>query len=197
MQAKLDQVDTLLRQLDGESLAPTQDVLWGPKPTGSQFSGQIINFINCFLEDGCDLEDKGSGLVIGCNDDLRGQAYDGSIPVNPPLVEPPSCRPWQHVDTHADPHDSNSQSMPQMTINTRKHSRSTPVVADCDSGLRSCSLPSSSAPSHSTTPWQTLMRRGQLFPSATSSSDNVGSPSAAYAPVQKQVMAFSQVARHQ
>ena len=182
-------VDSLLWQLVHKPLPPSPVALGCLKPIASQLSGEAVNIGKCFFEGYSGLQDKGPGPVVGWRGGLRGQAYDGGVPTNPPLLQPSSCRPCQHVGTHAAPRDSRSQCVPQLSVKTRKRSRSTmPVAAHCGSELRSCSLSSSSAPNFFTTPWQTSVPRGFSFPSAPRSSEDVGSPSAVYALATTQVM---------
>ena len=186
-------IDSLLWQPVRKPLPASPVVLGGPKPDRSQLSGQAVNFGKCFFGNCSVVQDKGPGHVVGRHGDPRGQANDGGVPADPLNFAPPSCRPCQHDGTHAEPHENRLQCIPQMTVKTRKRFRSAmPVAADCGSGLRSCSLSSSSAPHHFTTPWQTSMPRGFSFPSAPSSSVHIGGLSVAYAPVAAQVMLFAQ-----
>ena len=189
VQARHGMIDSLLWQ----PLPASPVVLGGQKPNKSQLSGQAVNFGKCFFGNCSGVQDKGPGHVVGRRGDPRGQANDGSVPADPLIFAPPSCRTCQHYGTHAEPHDSRLQCITQMTVKTRKRFRSAmPVAADCGSGLRSCSLSSSSAPHHFTTPWRTSMPRGFPFPSAPSSSVDIEGPSVAYAPVATQVMLLAQ-----
>lgn len=177
-----------------DRLPPGPAALGCLKPIESQLSGQAVNVGKCFLGGCSGLQGKGPGPIVDWHGGLRKQAYDGSILIKLPLLESASCRPCQQVGIHAARRDSRSQCIPQMTVKTRKRSRSrTPVVADCVSGLRSCSSSSSSVPNHFTTPWQTTMPRSFSIPAAPSSPHNIQSPSAVYAPVATQVMLLAQI----
>lgn len=170
------------------SLSPAS--LWSAKPTGVQPSSHSFNCNGRFFGNFTDVQDQPPVVWAG---GLREQTYDGRDLGNHPILEPASSRSsQQQLDTHADPDDSHSESMPNMAVNSLKRARSPHAPAICSLGLRSCSLPSNSDTNLSSTPWRKSMRRGFLLSAATSCSEDDGGPSAACAPVEAQVFFISQ-----
>ena len=180
-------------QLESEPLPPSPGALLGPQPLGNQLSGQATSFDGSFLGGCSDLQDQAPGPIAGWDGGSRGQTYDGCVLRKPVMSDPPSSRAWssqQHDGAHVDHDDSQSQSMPDMTINSLKRPRCMHTVAQCGSWLRLCSSAATSAANQTSPPWRKSMRRGFLLSSATSPSHNVGSSSASpapHAPIETQV----------
>ena len=190
MQAALDPADALFWQLEGKPVPPSPIAVWGAKPTKAQSSSHPFKCSRRFYGSYGDVLDQAAGPIVGWDCDLRGQTYDGGVPVPHPILEPTSSRAsQQHFSTHVDPDDRHSQSTPDMPVQSLKRARAMHGPAGCSLGLRS-----NSVPNQCSTPWRKRMRRGFLLSAAAGCSEDDGSPSAVHALVEAQVFFLSQKA---
>lgn len=183
LQAKFDLAEPLLGQLESEPLPQSPGSLWHAKPTG-----------HVFYEDYSGLQDQAPDPVVDWDMLMKGQTYNGLVPVSQPTSELPSCRrrsSHQHISTHGSPVDSHSQSIPDTSVDTLKRARCMHTAVNGGIGLRSGTLPSTSASDYSSAPWRKCMRRGFLSPAMTSCSEDDASLSGTCAPVNRQVMSFA------
>ena len=183
LQAKFDLAEPSLWQLESEPLSQSPVAPWHAKPTG-----------NVFYEDYSGLQDQAPDAVVNWDLVMKGQTYNGLVPVRQPTSELPSCRrrsSHEHFSTPGSPIASHSQSSPDTTVNKVKRARCMHTAVNGGIGLRSGTLQSTSASDHSSAPWRKCMRRGFLSPAATSCSEDDASLSGACAPVNRQVMSFA------
>lgn len=194
VQASFDPPDTLLWQLESEPLPPSPVAQWDKIPMKLHSGIQPFNCYESFGGEHSGLRHPSPGPVVNPEWDLKGQTCKDNVPVHHPSSELPSSQHWsshQHSSTYGDPDDSHSQSMLETTGNSLKRGRCTHAVADCASGLLSGLMPSDSAPQYLSSPWRKCMRRGFLFPAATSYLEHVGSASGTCASEERQVMSLA------
>lgn len=180
VQASFDPADTTLWQLESEALPLSPIALWDTNLGGTQSGVHPFNCNESVCGKYSDVHTRAPGPVSDWDWDMRGQTYKGDVPVHHPTLQLPSSHRWssqQCSSTCGDPDDIRSQSMLDMTVNSLKRARCMRAVADCGSDLRSGSLPSDSAANHLSSPWRKRMRRGFLFPAATSCSEDIGTAS--------------------
>ena len=194
VQARLDLADTLLSQLETQSLPPSPTALWGAKSTETQSSAHPFISRESCCGGRCNLQDQAPGAVVDGEWDPQGQSYDDAVQVNHATSGiPSSCRrsSQQQCSTHGHADDSHSKSMLNMAANTLKRARCVHSEDDGGCGLRSGSLLPTSASDRSSTPSRNYMRRGFLLPAATTCSEHDASPSGSYALVDRQVLSLA------
>ena len=194
MQASFDPADTLLWQVESKPLPLSPTAPLGTQLIGTQSGVHPFSSHESFCGEYSDLQDRAPSPGGNRGSDLRGQTYRGNVLVHHSTLELPSSRrrsSHQHSSIHADPDDSHSQGMLDMTGNNSKRARCMHPAVDCALGLSLSSLPSHPTADHIPSPWRKRMRRGFLGPASTSWSEDHESPAGTCASVERQVMSLA------